>query len=116
MFSIITTDPTLHCINNKLSINFVNKIKLATNICPNLKMKRLIRKGYKRLEIEFDLIEIIKQHMHHHKHLKEHGEEDMFVEESLNIDFNSSSEEDEEPAAFKNASRDFCSCFNRSGI
>ena len=57
--------------------------------------------------------------MHHHKHLKEHGEEDIFVKESLNIDFNSSSEEeDEEPAAFKNiSSRDFCSCFmiNRAG-
>ena len=56
MFSIKTTDPSLNCVNNKLSINFVNKLKLATNICPNLKMKKLLKKGYKRLEIEFDLI------------------------------------------------------------
>ena len=30
---------------NKLEINFIDKLKLITNICPNIKMKRLITKG-----------------------------------------------------------------------
>jgi len=43
------------------------------NIFPNEKMKRMIDKGKKRMEIELDLMFTIKQHKLHHRHLKTFG-------------------------------------------
>jgi len=42
-------------------------MKLITGICPNKKMKRFIDKGYERLNIELDLMSLIKDHIKHHK-------------------------------------------------
>ena len=60
MYKIKTKDKTLDFKQNKLGVSFCNKIKLITGCCPNKKILRMMEKGYKRLSIDFDIIEFIK--------------------------------------------------------
>ena len=71
MYSAKTKVESLIFNENKLQINFIQRVKLIMNICPNQHMKRFIAKGDKRLEEDLDMFNIIKQHKHHHKHLKQ---------------------------------------------
>ena len=70
LYDIKTEDDSLDCKDGKLEIGSIDKVKLITNIFPSKKMKRFIKKGSKRLKKDLDIIEIIKQHKHHHIHLK----------------------------------------------
>ena len=58
-------------------------------------MKRFVERGKKRLETKFDLIHIIKYHSKHHDHLIK-NDENLFQDDSLNLD--SDSQEDEPTA------------------
>lgn len=71
----------------------MDKLKLITNIFPNKKMKRFIKKGNKQLNQMLDLMAIIKQHSVHNNFLKQH-DEDMFEDEFINLD---SGTDDEKP-------------------
>ena len=61
MFKIKTNQTNLVGYNKKLQIlhiNFFEKVKLIVNIKPNKKMKRMVTKGYERLEKELDLMDV----------------------------------------------------------
>ena len=70
MYTIRTKDSSLVFVKDRLQVSFCNKLKLITSFCPNKKMKRLLAKGYERLDTELDLFEIIKEHKHVHRHYK----------------------------------------------
>ena len=48
-YKVKTEDTSLNCQENNLEISFYNKLKILTSIRPNKKMRRLIKKGKKRL-------------------------------------------------------------------
>ena len=56
-----------------------------TKIFAKEKMKRFITKGNLRLEKDLDMLELFKQHKHHHKYLKKQ-DEDILKDDPLNID------------------------------
>jgi len=60
MYAIKTSDSSLTLLENRLNINFYNKLKLILNIRPNKKMKRMVSKGSKWMYFELDLMDIIK--------------------------------------------------------
>ena len=67
MFKIKTKEPNLTTFyekHNILEINFYEKLKLITNIKPNKRMKRMVVKGYKRLEKELDLMDVFQRSKH----------------------------------------------------
>ena len=71
MYDIKTDDVSINCQDNKLEISSLDKVRLVMNLYPNEKMKRFIKKGNLRLEKDLDMLELFKQHKHHHKYLKE---------------------------------------------
>ena len=75
MYSVKTKVDSLVFHENNLQINFVQKVQLIMNFCPNPQMKRFIAKGDKRLQEDLEMFSIIKQHKHHHIHLKQQDED-----------------------------------------
>ena len=69
-YHIKTEDLSLNLDNDKLKINFFDKLKLITGCRANKKMKRMLVKGYKRLAYELDLMDMVKNHKIHGKILK----------------------------------------------
>ena len=59
IYDVKTEDSSLECKEGKLEISSIDKVQLITNIFPNKKMKRFIKKGTKRLEKDLDIIGII---------------------------------------------------------
>ena len=43
LYKVKTKDENLDVQDHKLEISFFDRLKLITNICPNLKMKRFIK-------------------------------------------------------------------------
>ena len=46
MYSVTYKGRSKDCQDNTLRVNFCNKLKLITNLCPNKKMKRFIKRTY----------------------------------------------------------------------
>ena len=63
---VTTEDRSIDCQDNNLQVSPFNKLRLITNMCPNLTIKRFIDKGTKRLNQDLDMMGLIKQHKHHH--------------------------------------------------
>ena len=91
MYSVSYKGRSKDSQDSTMKVSFCNKLKLITNLCPNKKMKKFIQKGNKQLEKDFDLMEIIKQHKLHQKHLKDQVE-DIPKHDLLNIDSDSMEE------------------------
>ena len=70
MYHIKTSDASLEVKDYSLNVNFYHKLKLLLNCFPNIKLKRMLKKGRQKLEVELDLIEIIKEHKHVHREFK----------------------------------------------
>ena len=85
MYDVETDCSSLNFQHKKLRIGTLDKVRLMTNICPNKIMKRFIKKGIKRFERDLDMMDIFKQHKHHHKHLI--GKDEYLIKDDpLNID------------------------------
>ena len=89
MYFIKTEDKSLDCKKNRVEVSFFSKIKLITGCFPNKTLKRMIKKGYKRLFIELDLMDMIKEHKINHNHLKTEGLIKAKLEDTLDIDIDS---------------------------
>tara|TARA_B110000285_G_C15087200_1_gene596896 strand:- start:592 stop:804 length:213 start_codon:yes stop_codon:yes gene_type:complete len=69
MFKIRTKDEALlNKQTKKLDFSFMDKMRLITNCCPEAKKRRFMEKGAKKLEKEFDLMDLIMEHRHLHHH------------------------------------------------
>ena len=53
----------------------MDKMRLITNCCPEAKKRRFMAKGAKKLEKEFDLMDLIMEHRHLH-HYNQNGNHD----------------------------------------
>ena len=92
LYDIKTSDTNLKNFKtDKLNVTFCQKLRLIINFCPNRKMKRLIKKGEHKLNKELDLLNLIKQHKHHHQHVKEVASHRCFENEFIDIDTSGSS-------------------------
>ena len=96
MYTAKTKVESLDFHEDKLQINFIQKVRLIMNMCPNPQMKRFIAKGNKRLEEDMDMFCMIKQHKHHHKFLKS-LDEDIIKHDTFDLDYDSVEEQKSDP-------------------
>ena len=61
MFEIKTEDKSIKSKNDKISISFLQKLRLINNCYPNKRQARFLSKGDKLLRQELDMINIFKE-------------------------------------------------------
>ena len=75
-----------------MHVCFYDRVKLISGCCPNKSMKRMVEKGEKLLNLELDLMGMIKRSKYHQFLLSDHVHHKNEIKDILNIDEDSESD------------------------
>ena len=71
MFKIKNIGHSQNQTKKALYVGFLDKVKLSAGCCAKPRLKKLVEVGREKLEVQFDLMYMMKRVHHHHKYVED---------------------------------------------